>query len=171
VPLLPPAAYLAYAARLGLKAPATERTEMGSLPQHFADRFGWPEMAAEVARVAATLTAEERKTARVWARNYGEAAALEKYGAPLGVPPVLCPHNSFWFWSVADARRNAPLVGPFVVIGGSRDSLTSVFRVVEEAGKTGHPLAMPYENGRTIWICRDPKVYLETVLGRDRLFI
>ena len=96
---------------------------MGPLPQHFADRFGWPEMAAEVARVAATLPEAERKTARVWARNYGEAAALEKYGAPLGVPPVLCPHNSFWFWSVADAEKNAPFKGPLVVIGGrTRDA-------------------------------------------------
>jgi 4-amino-4-deoxy-L-arabinose transferase-like glycosyltransferase len=171
VPLLAPDAYRAYAARLGLQAPATERTAMGPLPQHFADRFGWPEMAGEVARVVAALPEAERKTARVWARNYGEAAALEKYGAPLGTPPVLCPHNAFWFWSVVDARRNAPLTGPFVVIGGSRDSLASVFRQVEEAGKTGHPLAMPYENGRTIWVCRDPRQYLETVLGRDRLFI
>jgi hypothetical protein len=171
VPLLPPDGYVAYAKRLGLGAPTTERNEMGPLPQHFADRFGWPEMAAEVARVASTMSAGERRTARVWARNYGEAAALEKYGAPLGLPPVLCPHNSFWFWSVADARRNAPLAGPFIVIGGSRESLTPVFREVEEAGKTAHPLAMPYENGRTIWLCRDPKQYLETVLQRDRLFI
>jgi len=149
----------------------TERNELGPLPQHFADRFGWPEMAAEVARAVRALPEAERTSARVWARNYGEAAALEKYGAPLGVPPVLCPHNSFWFWSVADARRNAPFAGPFVVIGGTRKDLEGVFRSVEEAGKTGQPLAMPYENGRTIWICRDPKEYPGTVLERDRLFI
>ena len=144
---------------------------MGPLPQHFADRFGWPEMAAEVARVAWTLSEKERATARVWARNYGEAAAIEKYGRALGAPPVLCPHNSFWFWSVADAERTAPFRGPLVVIGGRRESLTGVFGSVEEAGRTGHPLAMPYENGRPIWICRDPKEPLAGVLRRDRLFI
>jgi hypothetical protein len=171
VPLLSPAAYIAYAARLGLGAPATERTEMGVLPQHFADRFGWPEMAAEVARVARSLPPGERATARVWARNYGEAAAVEKYGAPLGAPKVLCPHNSYWFWSIADAERNAPLKGPLVVIGGRKETLTSVFGHVEEAGRTGHPLAMPYENGRPIWICRDPNEDLRVILQRDRLFI
>ena len=174
IPLLSPAAYVAFAKRLGLGAPTTEHNEMGPLPQHFADRFGWPEMAAEVARVAATLPAIERATARVWARNYGEAAALEKYGAPLGVPPVRCPHNSFWFWSVAAievAEKNAPLKGPLIVIGGRRETLTGVFGSVEAAGKTGHPLAMPYENGRPIWICRDPKEDLRTILQRDRLFI
>jgi hypothetical protein len=171
LPLLPVPRYLAYARALGRAPTTTERNELGPLPQHFADRFGWPEMAAEVARVAATLPAQERASARVWARNYGEAGALEKYGAPLGVPRVLCPHNSWWFWSVADARKNAPLRGPLIVIGGDRADLETVFGKVEEAGKTGHPLAMPYENGRTIWICRDPKEDLGTVLERDRLFI
>lgn len=174
IPLLSPAAYVVYARRLGLGAPTTERNEIGPLPQHFADRFGWPEMAAEVARVASTLTAEERRTARVWARNYGEAAALEKYGAPLGVPPVLCPHNSFWFWSAAAievAEKNSAFKGPLIVIGGRRETLTGVFGSVEEAGRTGHPLAMPYENGRPMWICRDPKEDLRTILQRDRLFI
>ncbi|HSB64778.1 MAG TPA: glycosyltransferase family 39 protein [Thermoanaerobaculia bacterium] len=171
IPLLSPETFALYAGRLGIGAPATERYEKGVLPQHFADRFGWPEMAAEVARVAGRLSEAERKTARVWARNYGEAAAVERYGALLGAPKVLCPHNSYWLWSVADAKRIAPFKGPLVVIGGRRETLTSVFERVEEAGRTGHPLAMPYENGRPIWICRDPKEPLEGVLMRDRLFI
>jgi hypothetical protein len=171
IPLLPPEAFVGYAGRLGIGAPATERNEKGILPQHFADRFGWPEMAAEVARVTQTLPETERATARVWARNYGEAAAVERYGAPLGAPKVLCPHNSFWFWSIADARRIAPFKGPLVVIGGRRETLTSVFGRVDEAGRTGHPLAMPYENGRPVWICRDPKEDLGVVLDRDKLFI
>jgi hypothetical protein len=171
IPLLSPHAYSAYAAGLGLGVPTTEHNEMGPLPQHFADRFGWPEMAAEVARVTRTLPEAERRTARVWARNYGEASAMEKYGALLGVPPVLCPHNSFWFWSVADLKRSARFEGSLIVIGGRRENLEKVFARVEEAGKTGHPLAMPYENGRPVWICRDPKEPLLGVLQRDRLFI
>ncbi len=171
LPLLPVPQYLAYAKELGMGPTTTERNELGPLPQHFADRFGWPEMAAEIARVTGTLPDDERRTARVWASNYGEASALERYGAPLGVPPVLCPHNSWWFWSMADAERNAPFAGPVIVIGSSREDLETVFASVVEAGRTFHPLAMPYENGRTIWICRDPKLSLLAVLRRDRLFI
>ncbi len=170
LPLLPVPGYLAYAKALGLGPTTTERNEMGPLPQHFADRFGWPEMAAEVARVAATLPAGERTTTRVWARNYGEASALEKYGAALGIPRVLCPHNSWWFWSVEEARRTVPFEGPLIVIGSDRTDLETVFSSVEEAGKIGHPLAMPYEN-RRVWICRKPKQDLRGVLERDRLFI
>ncbi len=170
IPLLPVPEYLAYAEALGRAPSTTERNELGPLPQHFADRFGWKEMAAEVARVAATLSPEERKTARVWARNYGEASALELYGPALGVPKVLCPHNSWWFWSVADAEKNAPFQGPLIVIGGRKETLTGVFLEVEEAGRTRHPLAMPYEN-RPVWVCRGPKEDLLGVLLRDRLFI
>jgi hypothetical protein len=172
LPLLPVPAYLAYAKAVGMapSTTATERNELGPLPQHFADRFGWPEMAAEVGRVAGTLPANERRTARVWARNYGEASALEKYGGPFGVPRVLCPHNSWWFWSVEEARRIGPFEGPLIVLGSDRADLQTVFSSVVEAGRTGHSLAMPYEN-RRVWICRAPKQDLGDVLQRDRLFI
>jgi hypothetical protein len=171
LPLLSPAAYVAYASRLGISAPATERTTMGALPQHFADRFGWPEMAAEVARVVATLPEAERKSARLWAWNYGEAGALERYGRPLGLPPVLCPHNSFYFFSLDALGKGPPFDGPLVVFGGRRKSLESVFAHVEDAGRFTHPLVMPYENGRTIWICREPKESLLDSLRRDPIFI
>ncbi len=171
IPLLPVPRYLAYAKTLGTAPSTTERNELGPLPQHFADRFGWPEMAAAVARVAATLPASERTIARVWAWNYGEAGALERYGPALGVPPVLCPHNSYYFFSLAALSKDPSFAGPLIVFGGGRKGLESVFGRVEEAGRFVHPLVMPYENGRTIWICRDPKESLLDSLRKDPVFI
>jgi hypothetical protein len=171
IPLLSPDAYLAYAKKVGLEAPRTERNEMGPLPQHFADRFGWKEMAAEVARVAATLPEDERGKARVWAWNYGDAGALERYGPALGVPPVLCPHNSFYFFGLDALGKAPPFTGPLIVLGGGRKGLESVFRRVEEAGRFSHPYVMPYESGRTVWICRDPKESLLDSLRKDPVFI
>ena len=107
----------------------------------------------------------------MWAWNYGDAGALERYGPALGVPPVLCPHNSFYFFSLDALGKGPPFTGPLIVFGGRRKGLESVFTRVDEAGRFTHPLVMPYENGRTIWICRDPKADLRTVLQRDRLFI
>jgi hypothetical protein len=46
VPLLEPSALVAYQERLGLIPKAEERGPQAALPQHFADRFGWPELAA-----------------------------------------------------------------------------------------------------------------------------
>jgi hypothetical protein len=171
LPILPVPAYLAWQKAVGLEPPHTERNKLGSLPQHFADRFGWPEMAAEVARIAATLPPEERRTARVWAWNYGEAGALERYGRALGVPAVLCPHNAYYFFSLDALSRDAPFTGPLIVFGGRRAGLEEVFARVEEAGRFTHPLVMPYESGRTIWICRDPKTSLLESLRKDPIFI
>jgi hypothetical protein len=47
VPLLPPQMAERYLAALGVvQATRQERARLGRLPQHFADRFGWPEMVA-----------------------------------------------------------------------------------------------------------------------------
>jgi 4-amino-4-deoxy-L-arabinose transferase-like glycosyltransferase len=49
-----------------------ERREEGQLPQHFADRFGWENMAATVAGVYDSLPVEDRSRACVFTANYGE---------------------------------------------------------------------------------------------------
>src|SRR5205823_5564116 len=46
VPLLEPTTYLRYVQVLGLKQPKIENRATHDMPQLFADRFGWPEMAA-----------------------------------------------------------------------------------------------------------------------------
>src|SRR5262249_55245437 len=61
LPILSVPRFVAYQAALGQKPSTEERHAMGSLPQQYADMFGWPEFADSVARVAATLTPEERQ--------------------------------------------------------------------------------------------------------------
>ena len=70
---------------------------MGSLPQHYADMFGWPELADAVAKAAASLPEEERARAIVVVGNYGEAGALEMFGAGR-LPRVACQHNNWYLW-------------------------------------------------------------------------
>ena len=50
IPLLPPETYIRYAKALHFGPPPIETHELGPLPQLFADRFGWEEMTATVAR-------------------------------------------------------------------------------------------------------------------------
>jgi hypothetical protein len=45
----------------------------------------------------------------------------------------------------------------FIVIGRSLEDLRGSFERVEAAGTTYARWAMPYENGLTIWICRNLK--------------
>src|SRR5262249_19217367 len=97
LPVLPVHDYLRYQAALGRKPATEERHAMGALPQHYADMFGWPELADSVARVAATLTPDERARAIVVVDNYGEAGALELFGAGR-LPRVACQHNNWYLW-------------------------------------------------------------------------
>ncbi|MCC6350299.1 MAG: glycosyltransferase family 39 protein [Candidatus Eisenbacteria bacterium] len=147
LPCLPPARFMAWQRALRLEPRSEERHRMGALPQHWADMFGWPEMADSVARVAATLPAAERARAIVVVGNYGEAGALERFGAGR-VPAIACQHNSWFYWPPAWDGGTAIFVG--------RDSagVAGEFRSVEVAGVAGHPLAMPYERDLPIVIGR-----------------
>ncbi|SPE40026.1 membrane hypothetical protein [Candidatus Sulfopaludibacter sp. SbA3] len=51
IPVLSPEHYIQYTRTLHLEQPRLETHQLGPLPQIFADQFGWPEMAAAVARV------------------------------------------------------------------------------------------------------------------------
>src|SRR5215510_4734435 len=48
IPVLPVETLIAYQRALGIRPTASENNRLGLLDQHFADRFGWEELAAEV---------------------------------------------------------------------------------------------------------------------------
>src|SRR5262245_59805610 len=97
-PLLSEDDYVRYAAALGLAPQSDERKEVGRLPQFFADMHGWPELAAAVGVVAAALPPDERARACVYGQNYGEAAAIDFFGAAHGAPRAISGHNNYWLW-------------------------------------------------------------------------
>jgi dolichyl-phosphate-mannose-protein mannosyltransferase len=148
LPILPVTRFIAYQAALGRKPATEERHAMGSLPQQYADMFGWPEFADSVARVCSTLTPEERRRAIVIVDNYGEAGALERFGQGR-VPRIACQHNNWYFWG-------PPAWDGGVAILVRRDSLDArqEFDQVKLTGLAGHPLAMPYEQDLPILIAR-----------------
>ncbi|HZE18789.1 MAG TPA: glycosyltransferase family 39 protein, partial [Candidatus Angelobacter sp.] len=98
LPILPVKSLLAYQTALGMAPKTEERQEVGPLSQHDADMFGWDELAAMVARARDRLTPEERRHARVFGQNYGEAGAVDVLGRRYGLPPAISGHNSYWMW-------------------------------------------------------------------------
>lgn len=165
LPVLPVEAYIRYAAAVGLRDIKMERHADAALPQVFADRFGWPELAAEVARVHRALAPEERPHAIVFAQNYGEAAAIDFFGPAHGLPPAASGHNSYWYWGT---RGRTPRV--VIVIGGRIEDHRRTFTSVEAVGFHAHPYAMPYESDLTIFVCRGLKVPLDEAWRAVRHF-
>ena len=135
-----------------------ERHEMGLLPQHFADRFGWPELAATVADVFHALPAEEQAHARILGSNYGEAGAIDFFGPALGLPAAISEHNSYYVWG--PGARSGGAVIMVEAQDTSLEDLQAVFDEVELAARTSCTYCMPYENGRPIYIGRGLKADL-----------
>ena len=148
LPVLPVETYIRYANFLGIREVKMENHKQGRLPQLYADMFGWREMAAEVARVVHTLPPEDQSRAVVFARNYGEAGALQYYGPQYGMPPVICPHVHYWIWGPGDHEPEV-----LIVIGGNPADAHKVYAQVELMGRIANQYAMPYEN-QPIWVCR-----------------
>jgi len=152
VPILPLEAFLAYQAKLGLRAAPLERVRYGVLPQIFADQFGWRKLAEGVARAYESLPPEEREHAAVFAHNYGVASAVEIYGPQLGLPRGLAfsGHNQFWYWGIPPGRGD-----PLLVVSDAREDCHRYFREqILAVQLPSNPYVMPYEDAHAIWICR-----------------
>lgn len=165
LPILPIDRFVAYSQRLGVTPPSGERHELGVLPQHFADMFGWEGLARQVSDVYRSLPDEEKPTARVFARNYGQAGALELFRDRYPLPPVISPHNNFWLWGPG------PDGGTLIVIGGNPAENGQAFEHLEEVSRTGCRLCMPYERNVPIYIGRGWKVSLNAIWPREKRFI
>ncbi len=161
VPVLSPDALERYAARLGV-TPQIERGKPGSMPQWFADRFGWRETAEAAARAYRTLPPEERAHTVLLGGDYGLAGALQLYGPALGLPRVVCTHNSYWMWGPGDTHA----VTTLIAVQRDHESLERIFDRVERAGSVS--CAHGYKDGVPVWIARGPKVDLAEVWPRAR---
>ncbi len=147
-PLLPIETYVHYQdtvlGALHVHLQKDEVADTSTIPQTFADEFGWRELARAVERATATLTLAEREHAAVYTQNYGEAGAVDFYGA--GVPPAISGHNSYWLWGPHGATT-------YIIVGGRIADHRRAFADVRAFETLRTPHAMPYENV-TIFVAR-----------------
>jgi hypothetical protein len=152
-PLLTTEGYVRYAGRLGLQAPEGERHRMGRLPQFFADMQGWPELAGTVAGVYDSLPPKDRALSCIFGQNYGQAGAIDLFGARVGLPKAVSAHNSYFLWG-----RHGCTGEVMIVIGDERKRLEEFFGEVELGATYTCRDCMPYEADKPIWIVRRPKI-------------
>jgi hypothetical protein len=165
VPVLPIDRFIAYQAALGARPVSQEKARVGVLAQHYADRFGWEELARAVALAWGTIPDAERPRTAIVAGNYGEAGAITYYGRKLGLPPAFSQHNSYYLWGPPDGAT------VFVIAGQRRARLEAVFSSVTEVARSLSPYAMPYETDQRIYVCRGLKVPLPEAWRLGKHFI
>jgi hypothetical protein len=166
IPLLPVETFIAYQRAIGLAPANAERSALGPLPQHFADRFGWEEMAAAVAGVYRALPENEKASVLIVTSNYGEAGALRYYGPRHGLPPAVSQHNSYFHWGPGKERADV-----VITVGMSVEDVRDTFESVTEAARLESRYAMPYETSDPILVCRGLKLPLAEAWARGKKFI
>jgi hypothetical protein len=116
------------------------------------DQYGWEEHAATVANVFRALPPEEQAICTVFARNYGQASAINVYGRKYGLPPAVSTSMSYYYWG--PGGRSDQVV---IAYGMSREELDAAFaQVTQEATiVAGEVKAM--ETNLPVYVCRKPR--------------
>lgn len=159
VPVLPPARMARYAQAIGASAALRTNTgELEQLPQDYADMLGWEEQVRAVAGVYRALPPEDRARAVLVAANYGEAGALDFFGPREGLPPVVSPTGSYWFFGPGEKPGDV-----VVTIGVDRADLARLFDSVEEGARISSPWSVAEERALIVFVARGPHRTLQEI--------
>ncbi len=165
IPVLPAETYFRFTELTHINQPHFEHRATTSMPQFFADRFGWPEMVATVARAYNSLPPGERARTGIFGNDYGQAAAIDFYGPKYGLPRAIGGHLSYWYWGPRNYTGESLLV-----LGDDRETLEGKFEVVIPMGEIGHPYAMMQEHF-TLFLVKKPRGFtLQSAWGMLKKF-
>ena len=116
------------------------------------EEIGWQDLTRTVAGVYDGLPAEDRAQTVIVTGNYGEAGALQRYGAPFGLPAVYSGQNNFHLWGPPpDGARTVIAVG----MGEDPRWLDGYFASVERVASIDNAAGVDNEEqGQSIWLCR-----------------
>ncbi|MBN2327700.1 MAG: glycosyltransferase family 39 protein [Candidatus Omnitrophica bacterium] len=158
LPILPEKTFMQYSSFLGIKPSAGENKEQGPLPQFFADRYGWKETAEAVGKVYHTLSDAKKEQCVIVAGNYGQAGAIDYFGAKQGLPNAISAHNSYHLWGPGEKSGEIA-----IAIGIPKNVLENLYDIVEEAAVFDHKYAMPYERHKPIYLCKGLKASIQRI--------
>lgn len=166
LPILPTKTYIRYANAMGVQPSTGEKKEIGPLPQFFADRYGWEEIAGAVADVYNRLSPEEKTQCVIIGSGYGYAGAIDYFGAKWGLPNALSPQNSYHLWGPGDKPGEIA-----IIFGISKKDIEKVYTDIQEAAIYDNPYIMPYRRHTSIYVCRHPKCTLQEAWPKTKHYI
>jgi 4-amino-4-deoxy-L-arabinose transferase-like glycosyltransferase len=123
----------------------------GAVNEAVAETVGWPELVAQVAGVVDSLPPDEQDGVVILTGTYGEAGAIDRFGAPHGLPPAYSPHNGY-----ADFGRPTDDDATVVAVRFALDGrLAPYFDECTEVGVVDNGLDIDNEvQGAPILVCR-----------------
>ena len=151
LPILPPDKIVPYMQKLGVATPRTETHMSSTLPEHFADEFGWPEMVAQVAQIYNAMPADERAKTAILAGNYGSAGAIDFFGPRYGLPPSISAHQNYYYWGFRQYTGES-----LIMLNWQLADAQYWCNSVEEGPKMADPYTMSWEH-YTVLTCHGLK--------------
>jgi hypothetical protein len=122
------------------------------IPQDYADQTGWKQLAGLVADAYYKLDSNEQKHCIIYAKDYGQAGALQCYGKQQGLPDPLCFSDAFLFWA-PDSVNNLTMI----MVASEPGKLDSLYNNWREVATVDDKYFR--ENGLNIYVCKEPKPY------------
>ena len=150
LPILPVKSFIKYENTLGRVPRSSESKELSWLPQFYADMFGWEKMAKTFSDVYENLPDSVKASTFIFVNNYGEAGALQYYCSKYNLPPVVSPHNNYWYWGL-DKVKNKKYV---IILGGTKKDHYDACSKVDSAAVFKCEYCMPYENNQVLFFCK-----------------
>lgn len=135
---------------------------------NFAEQIGWQELVDEVARLYACLSPEEREHTAIFANNYGEAGAINLYGAKYGLPRAISTVNSYWYRGYGETPPQT-----VIVLGDDREGMADTPADCVVIGRVRNRFDVPNEETRDhpeIFLCRNLRMNWADAWPRMRKF-
>jgi hypothetical protein len=89
----------------------------------------------------------------IFASNYGEAGAVDRYGPALGLPHAYSGHNAYGYWGYPPGS-----IGPVVTIGFDPAGLRPHFRDCRLVARIQNSAGVDNdEDGEPVAVCRGPR--------------
>lgn len=165
LPILPPDMLGPYMDAAHLRPPPNQRASVDApITQLFSDQFGWRELERQVAGLYRALPPDERTRTAILTRNYGQAAALDFYGAGDALPPVVSGHNQYFLWGPPGNGATT-----IILIGQSPDRRRPECATLDTVPRTPNPYTMPYEKW-PILVCHGIRRDLREVWPRFKFY-
>ncbi len=130
----------------------TNRWEDGKvyiLPQDYADMTGWKELGELVGKTWSELPDSVKSSCFIFAQNYGEAGAVNFYGAKYACPQPISFNDEFLLWAPDSVGMK-----PLLYIDNDMGDIEFLYQNVQFVGEIQNPYFR--ENGLKLYYCTNP---------------
>ncbi len=114
------------------------------------ETVGWPQLVDVVAAAYRSIPSAQRSHAVIYATNYGEAGAIDRFGASRGLPHAWSGHNGYGLWG-PPPQDTQP-----VVVVWEDDAPTSSFAGCTKFAKITAPVSNEESDRASVYVCSAP---------------